>query len=134
MNNTESLPNNVDVRSVINIAANYTYNDIKLALGLNWHTGRPYTKPLQSDNSIIRTINYDNPKGSRLDDYLRFDASLQYQFKIGNTRASSGISIWSVLDKRNILNTYFDLDNKQINQVENTSLRITPNVSFRLYF
>lgn len=134
LNNAESFPNNVDVRSVINIAANYTYNDIKLALGLNWHTGRPYTKPLQSDNSIIRTINYDNPNSSRLDDYLRFDASLQYQFKIGNTRASSGVSVWSVLDKRNILNTYFDLDNNQINQVENTSLRITPNVSFRLYF
>ncbi len=134
LNNAESFPNNVDVRSVINIAANYTYNDIKLALGLNWHTGRPYTKPLQSDNSIIRTINYDNPNSSRLDDYLRFDASLQYQFKIGSTRASSGVSVWSVLDKRNILNTYFDLDNNQINQVENTSLRITPNVSFRLYF
>ncbi|AUC17036.1 hypothetical protein BTO06_06770 [Tenacibaculum sp. SZ-18] len=134
LNNAESFPNNVDVRSVINIAANYTYNDIKVALGLNWHTGRPYTKPLQSDNSIIRTINYDNPNSSRLDDYLRFDASLQYQFKIGNTRASSGVSVWSVLDKRNILNTYFDLDNNQINQIENTSLRITPNVSFRIYF
>ena len=134
LNNAETFPNNVDVRSVVNIAANYTYNDIKLALGLNWHTGRPYTKPLQSDNTIIRTINFDNPNSARLADYLRFDASLQYQFKIGNTDASSGLSVWSVLDKRNILNTYFDLENNMINQVENTSLRITPNVSFRVYF
>ncbi|MFY7669913.1 TonB-dependent receptor plug domain-containing protein [Tenacibaculum sp. MEBiC06402] len=134
LNNAESFPNNVDVRSVINIAANYTYNDIKLALGLNWHTGRPFTKPLQSDNTIVRTINFDNPNSSRLADYLRFDASLQYRFKIGNTDASSGISVWSVLDKRNILNTYFDLENNTINQIENTSLRITPNVSFRVYF
>jgi hypothetical protein len=134
LNNAEVFPNNVDVRSVVNIATNYTYNNLKLALGLNWHTGRPFTKPLQSDNTIIRTINFDNPNSSRLADYLRFDASLQYQFKIGNTDATSGVSVWSVLDKRNILNTYYDLENNMINQVENTSLRITPNVSFRVYF
>jgi hypothetical protein len=134
LNNAEVFPNNVDVRSVVNIATNYTYNNLKLALGLNWHTGRPFTKPLQSDNTIIRTINFDNPNSSRLADYLRFDASLQYQFKIGNTDSTSGVSVWSVLDKRNILNTYYDLENNMINQVENTSLRITPNVSFRVYF
>ncbi|CAL2064288.1 TonB-dependent receptor plug domain-containing protein [Tenacibaculum sp. 190524A05c] len=134
LNNAESFPNNVDVRSVINLAANYTYNDIKLALGLNWHTGRPFTKPLQSDNTIIRTINFDNPNSSRLADYIRFDASLQYQFKIGRANAAAGVSVWSVLDKRNILNTYFDLDNNVINQIENTSLRVTPNASFRVSF
>lgn len=134
LNNAESFPNNVDVRSVVNLAANYTYNNIKLALGLNWHTGRPFTKPLQSDNTIVRTINFDNPNSSRLSDYIRFDTSLQYQFKLGKTDASAGVSVWSVLDKRNILNTYFDLDNNVINQIENTSLRVTPSASFRINF
>ncbi|MEJ2113298.1 MAG: TonB-dependent receptor, partial [Flavobacteriaceae bacterium] len=45
LNNGQSFPNNVDIRHSINFAGTYTYNNFKLALGLNWHSGKPYTTP-----------------------------------------------------------------------------------------
>lgn len=134
LNNAEIFPNNVDIRSVINLAANYTHHNFKFALGLNWFTGKPFTEPINSDETIIQNIDFNAPNSSRLTDYIRFDSSINYTFKIGKYTAISGVSIWSILDKRNVLNTYYDLVNSNINKVENTSLRVTPNVSFRINF
>ena len=136
LNNGKKFPNNTDIRHTFSFAGTYTQNDIKLALGLNWHSGKPTTPPDANDDPNDRVITYTNPNSSHLDDYLRADCSASYAFNISDTtRATIGASVWNVLNKKNIINTYYTLDtNNEINTVENESLGITPNISLRIYF
>ncbi len=133
LNNGEAFPNNVDVRHTLAISGAYTIHDFKLALGLNWHSGKPTTLPI---NSTDGTIQYESPNSSNLDDYLRADASATYAFDISDSsRATIGASIWNISNKKNIINTYYTSNNQDIiNKVENLSLGITPNISLRVMF
>ena len=137
LNKGEPFPNNADIRHAMTFGGVYTYHDIKLALGVNWHTGKPTTHPIGvTDDATTREINYEAPNNSNLNDYLRTDFSVSYAFDIsGRTKANIGASIWNVLNKKNIINTYYALnDDNTYRMVENQSLGITPNVSFRVNF
>ena len=136
-----TFPNNLDIRHTVTFAGTYTYEGLKLGIGLNYRTGKPYTEPQEGDSAIDRTtfpntINYQENNSSRLPDYLRADASVIYAFEMGNkVKASVGASLLNLLNKRNVLNTYYRLnDDNQIQTIESVSLGITPNVSFRLSF
>ena len=133
LNNGLSFPNNADIRHAISMSGTYTYNKVKLAIGLNWHSGKPITQPTDDTNNN-NTISYEIPNSSRLDNYLRADCSVTYNFEIFETgHATIGASIWNILNKKNIINTYYSLDdNNMVSKVENQSLGITPNVSFRV--
>jgi hypothetical protein len=136
LNNGESFPNNADIRHAFTLASTYTYNRIKLALGLNWHSGKPSTTPVLNNEVVDGSINYENANSSNLKDYLRADCSATYEFNISdNTHATIGASIWNVTNKKNVINTYYTLnDQDMVSKVENQSLGITPNMSFRLQF
>ncbi|WP_282132753.1 TonB-dependent receptor [Cellulophaga baltica] len=139
--NPSTFPNNLDIRHTITFASTYTHEHLKLGLGLNHRTGRPYTKPQENGNAINtlvfpNTINYEDANNSRLPAYLRIDASAIYNFKINqNIKASVGASLLNILDHKNILNRYYRLnDQDEIETVESVSLGITPNFSFRMFF
>jgi len=139
--NPTTFPNNLDIRHTITFASTYSYEHLKLGLGLNYRTGRPYTKPQENGNAINtlvfpNTINYEDSNNSRLPEYLRVDASAIYDFKISqNIKASVGASLLNILDHKNILNRYYRLnDQDEIETVESVSLGITPNFSFRMFF
>ena len=136
LNNGEKFPNNLDITHALTFAGTYTNNNIKFAAGLNWHSGTPNTEPANNDNTEDNAITYVSPNSSRLDDYLRVDCSATYAFNIFNSaKATIGASIWNLLNKNNIINTYYTLDeNNAINTIENKSLGITPNVSLRVQF
>ncbi|NER16154.1 TonB-dependent receptor [Spongiivirga citrea] len=134
--------NNLDVRHAVTVAATYTWQKIRFALGTNWRTGRPYTLPLPgneiNESGLINTINYDVPNGANLDDYWRTDFSANYKFNVNDRlRATVGAALLNIFDRRNTLNIYYRLDTPQsdnVQEVEQKSLGITPNVSFRLNF
>jgi hypothetical protein len=136
LNNSESFPNNADIRHALNVAGTYTYNSFKFAFGLNWHSGRPTTNPLLNNEVIEGAINFESPNSSNLNDYLRADCSATYEFNISDkTHATVGASVWNVTNKTNIINAYYTLDDQEdTSKVENQSLGITPNISFRLQF
>jgi hypothetical protein len=136
LNGGEPFPNNVDVRHKLTFAGTYTYNSLKLALGLNWHSGKPLTLPEESNDVLNSTIIYQNPNAHNLDDYLRTDFSATYEFSFSDTtKATIGASVWNLLNKKNSINTYYTLNDEDIiNKVENLSLGITPNMSLRLHF
>ncbi|MFH6769994.1 TonB-dependent receptor plug domain-containing protein [Gaetbulibacter aquiaggeris] len=136
LNNGASFPNNADIRHALTVAGTYTYNQFKLALGLNWHSGKPATNPVVENEVVDEAINYEAPNSSHLRDYLRADCSATYDFNISEkTHAIIGASVWNLSNKKNIINTYYTLDNQnKVTKVENQSLGITPNVSFRLRF
>lgn len=136
LNNGENFPNNFDIRHAATFAGTYSINNFKLALGLNWHSGKPITYPSEIQDNTNNSIEYDSPNSERLKDYIRTDFSTTYTFKL-NTKATTiiGVSIWNVLNQKNIINTYYTLDSENnINTVENLSLGITPNISLRVHF
>ena len=135
LNNGNSFPNNADLRHAITFAGTYNIGDLKLALGANWRTGKPFTAVDELNAIEEDEINFNAPNQNNLDDYLRIDFSTTYNFDLGrNTKAKVGLSVWNVLNKNNNLNTYYTLSEDTVNQIENQSLGITPNVSFRVNF
>ncbi len=136
LNNGNSFPNNIDTRHAITFAGTYSYNNLKLALGLNWRSGKPNTEPQQDNPVVSGDINYSEPNSSNLDDYLRTDLSATYDFDFSRSvKAKAGISLWNVLNQENIINSSYTIDDDEnITRIDNQSLGITPNVSFRVSF
>ncbi|MBO0329039.1 TonB-dependent receptor [[Muricauda] lutisoli] len=137
----QSFPNNLDIRHTITFASTYTYKDLKLSIGLNYRTGKPFTEPVEGDEGLDQNyypprINYQSPNNSRLPEYFRADASAIYNFQISRTiRANAGLSILNFTDRKNTLNKYYRVnEDDEIETIENFSLGITPNVSFRVSF
>ena len=117
------------------------YRGFKLGVGFNYRTGRPYTEPLEGAAGINTsvfpfTVAYQTPNSSRLPDYLRADLSALYDFNISaKVKATAGASVLNVLNRRNVLNTYYRLNRQnEIEAVESISLGLTPNISFRIFF
>lgn len=134
------FPNNLDVRHNVTFAGSYTMNKFKLSVGLNYRSGKPFTEPdpdipLDIGFFPIR-INYQPHNSSRLSEYIRADASAVYNFDIGySAKATVGLSILNLTDRKNILNTYYQInDAAEIETIESISLGLTPNFSFRVAF
>ncbi|MDT0607975.1 TonB-dependent receptor [Croceitalea rosinachiae] len=136
-----TFPNNLDVRHTMTFASTYTIKRLKMSFGINYRTGKPFTEPQATnaiDNSFFPArITYQEPNSNRLPDYFRADASAVYQWEINRrTKAKIGVSLLNITNKKNILNRYYRIseDNSAIEKVENNSLGITPNISFRVSF
>lgn len=136
INDTNRFRNNLDIRHAVTFANTYSINNVNLALGFNWHSGKPTTLPADVQNTTNNSIEYKSPNSENLSNYFRTDLSATYKLKFGNKLdASIGASIWNIFDRKNIINTYFSTDeNGEIVSIENLSLGITPNISFRLRF
>ena len=136
LNNGNTFPNNVDIRHALTFAGTYQANDLKFALGVNWHTGKPVTPPIDNQNTTNTIIEYNAPNSDNITDYLRVDFSTTYNFEMSpKLNAVIGASIWNLFNRKNSINSYYTInDDDSINKVENLSLGITPNVSFRINF
>lgn len=137
LNFARTFPNNLDIRHAFTFAGTYAIGGFKLALGLNYRSGKPFTRPnSQTPLSSASFINYAAPNSSNINDYIRTDLSATYKFKFTNTAdAVIGASIWNVLDRKNVINTYFTIDDSEtISKIEHQSLGITPNITFRVKF
>lgn len=137
-----TFPNNLDVRHAVTFAGTYDIKNLKLAVGVNWRTGKPFTEPVEG-NEVTQTstgnfINYQDANSSRLPEYFRADASATYQFRISeNTRATLGVAVLNLTSRENLLDIFYRLQSAQsteVQRVESASLGITPNVSFRVFF
>ncbi|NJB71352.1 hypothetical protein GGR42_001814 [Saonia flava] len=131
-----SFPSNFDVNHALTVGANYTLNRFLFALGLNWHSGKPFTKPVVNNEVVDGDINFDHENRSRQEDYLRLDFSARHQFNWGeSTRLQIGFALWNVLNRDNTLNSFYRLDSTDnIQKVEQSSLGITPNALIKLIF
>jgi outer membrane receptor protein involved in Fe transport len=136
LNNGGKFANTLDLRHVANASLTYNLDNFKIGLGLIWHSGRPYTSPLENQDDSNSAIEYESPNSSRLNPYFRTDISAIYNFEISKgIKAEVGASIWNIFNQTNIINRnyIFDSDNSII-EINNRSLKFTPNLSFRLNF
>lgn len=127
---------NFDITNTIALGLSYSNKKFKISGGFNWHSGKPTTNPVFGNEIINNRINYESANSSRLKDYLRADASSTYQIDLHKkTKAEIGISVWNLFNRNNIINSYYYInDNNELEKTSQSSLGITPNVSFRVSF
>lgn len=132
----QEFSSNIDIRHFITSGVNYSSKKIECSLGLNWHTGNPFTEPSEETPVIDGEINYRFPNSSNLAYYLRVDLAAKYKFVLAQKiRTQIGISVWNLTDNYNAVNSYFNLtDNEVIEQVTENGLGLTPNVMLRMTF
>ncbi|MBX2828255.1 MAG: carboxypeptidase-like regulatory domain-containing protein [Flavobacteriaceae bacterium] len=131
----DSFPSNLDITHAVNGGLGYTYKNFEVSTGIHWRTGKPTTEPVAGDEVLNDAINYAPSNTERLEDYMRWDASAMYRFKLKKTQWELGVSVWNLLDKNNEINRYYRVDAlNDAQQFRQTSLGITTNASIRCYF
>ena len=132
-----NFPNNIDIRHNINFALAYTNRNLKISSGLNWHSGKPTTRPFV-DNPLREdgTINYRSPNSDTLSSYLRWDASATYSFHLSKKiKGVAGFSIWNILSQENEVNNYYRINPEgTVEEVRQLGLGFTPNAVLRINF
>lgn len=136
INDGNAFPNTVDLTHVANASLTYNLDNFKIGIGFNWHSGRAYSKPSDVQNNANSVIEYSNPNGSRLPDYFRSDISAIYKFELmKGVKTEIGASVWNMFNQTNIINRYYTFDaDDAIIEIDNRSLKFTPNLSFRANF
>jgi len=130
-----NFPSNYDIRHAITLGTNYTTGKLKVSAGLNWNSGRPTTKPVIGNEFVNGEINYNSTNSSTLKDYLRVDVSALYNFRLSSaTNANLGLSVWNLLNRENIINSFYRINDNAVTEVQQQSLGITPNLVFRVNF
>ncbi|MDP5081028.1 MAG: TonB-dependent receptor [Winogradskyella sp.] len=130
-----NFPSNFDISHAITFGTNYTLDHLKVSAGLNWNSGRPTTRPVVGNEIVDNEINYGPTNSEHLQDYLRLDISAMYDFKLSSkTTANLGLSVWNLLDKKNSINSFYRLNNGTVEEVNQRSLGLTPNLVFRVIF
>jgi hypothetical protein len=129
-----SFPSNFDITNMVSVGISYNKAPLLLSAGLNWHTGKPTTRP-QTTN-LEDQIVYQSPNSDRLANYWRMDLSAIYQLYRGSAHwAEFGFSIWNLLDRENPIGNYYSLDQQnEPREVVQHSLGLTPNILARFYF
>lgn len=133
-NNNALFPNNIDINHTVNFSTTYKFNHLKIALGMNWHSAKPTTKPDLNAPIHRGSINFSEPNSSRLPNYFRVDFSSTYKLQLKKGKLEMGAAIWNVFNKKNIINSYYQLSNNRVSKINNSALTMTPNLSFRFWF
>jgi len=129
------FPSNFDIEHSVSFGTTFTSKNLKVAAGLNWHSGRPTTEPVLDKQIVDGEINYGEPNMALLSDYIRADVSALYTLKLSpKTDANIGVSIWNVLDNKNVINNYYRIIDDVVKEVQQKSLGLTPNVVLRVFF
>ena len=129
------FPSNYDFNHSVSFGTTFTSNNLKIAAGLNWHSGKPTTVLVEGNEIVDGEINFGDPNMDTLKDYLRVDISALYDFKFGQkTNGNIGVSIWNIFDNKNIINNYYRIIDDKVNETQQISLGFTPNVVLRFFF
>ncbi len=129
-----TFPNNIDIMHIATLGGSYMIKNFDFSSGFNFRTGKPYTMPLVDNQGTTTEIIYEYPNSSRLDNFIRLDVSSKYNFHIKKVNGQFGVSVWNVLNRKNIINIYYVRNNNGIEQVKQQALGITPNLNLRLSF
>ena len=131
----KNFPSNFNIRHALTFGTNYSSERLKLSAGLNWNAGRPTTRPIDGNEIVNDDINFDSTNSSELQDYFRVDVSALYNFNLSNkTKANMGLSLWNLLDRENIINSFYRINGDEVTEIKQRSLGITPNLVFRVDF
>ena len=141
INNDKAFPGNWNIQHTLRWSHFYEVSKFQFSLGWVWHTGKSYTEvtSLPSEGGPI-TIQYGDLNGNNLPLYHRLDFSAIYETsskKNSNVRYRLGLSVLNLYGRQNILNREFrttpSLNNNLID-IRVYSLKVTPNLTFRVFW
>ena len=131
----QTFPNNLDIAHTLTLGTSFAEKNLKISAGVNYHSGAPTTLPVENDPIDGNEVNFETANSSRLTNYIRVDASAMYNFVIAkNVKASTGVSIWNMLNQKNIISRYFRVENDEVLENQKQALKLTPNATFRISF
>jgi hypothetical protein len=134
LNSDAYFASNASIWHALNVSFYKKWNRYSVALGWNWHTGKPYTV-LDADGQVV-SFNKE-----RLPNYHRLDISGTYQFRDKeNWSGKIGFSVLNAYNQRIVISKEYERVTTTINDVQNFrydvqdfySLGITPNVFVRI--
>lgn len=136
-----AFPGNNDITHNLRLANTYDDAHWQFSLGWSYRTGSPFTTVSDFDPNTNR-INYGAINSERLPAYHRLDASALYKFKIssGGFRGELGASVKNIYARRVPISVFYRLDTNlntgdvELNQIQQLSQGLTPNVVLRFYF
>jgi len=108
LNGGKPFPSRFDQRHELKLVNMYNIKKWNFSLIWIYGTGKPFSAPEGSyslstiDGSNISNIAYSRINNERLPNYHRLDLSSTYNFKLGNTKAKVGLSIFNVYNRKNI--------------------------------
>ncbi len=140
INKGKNFSNNKEIKYAVNLGMSYKWKTWQVALGWNWHAGKPYTILEEDENGIFAGQEIVHINQGQLPDYHRLDISTIRHFFISKskkTKAKLGVSFYNLYNRKNLLDKeyYFDsLLDDDLHLRERYSLQFTPNLFFRLNF
>jgi hypothetical protein len=137
LNDNQYFTANNQIQHAISSSIAYKTENVQLALGWKWHSGKPYTLS-ETDSNSNTTIFDKGINTARLPNYNRLDFSSIYQFSFSEEsklQGKIGVSIRNLLDKSNLISREFignNTPNDPITEIDKYSLRRTTNFVFRV--
>jgi hypothetical protein len=133
--------NNFELKHVVSWAGTYEINNLKIALGSKWYSGRPETTPssleINKSNPSNPTIDYNSPNNKNLGNFFQVNFSITYKWETSSkTQYKLGLSVINVFNRQNEISEYYRINptTNSIEDVKTYSLERTPNLSFRVIF
>lgn len=141
-NSTQTeFSNNFELKHVVSWAGTYETQNLKLALGSKWYSGKPETSPITDainySDPTNPTIDYNTPNHKNLDYFFQVNFSATYKWESPNeTQYKLGFSVLNVFNRKNEINEYYRINTttNSIEDVKTFSLGRTPNLSLRVSF
>ncbi|RBP29870.1 hypothetical protein DFR65_10596 [Oceanihabitans sediminis] len=136
------FPNNLDIRHSVSLAFNYDiFESLGVSIGGIWRSGQPYTKTIEG-NEMVQDgnntyVNFDSPNSENINDFMRLDASINYNINFKNSKLSAKFGVLNLFDRENDINKYYEVNPNDFNTIienNNKSLGFTPNLSLRIGF
>ncbi len=135
---------NYDIAHTLSLALSYKWNSFLFSMGTSFHSGIPYTAPVDGNAIVLEdgdpTINFKSPNSDTLEEFLRTDFSAGYTLQLDETFTGKiNVGLVNIFNRKNSLDTYYVLDEDEegiavLNRVQQFSLGFTPNISLKLIF
>jgi hypothetical protein len=127
---------NQDVTHELKLVGSYKLGKVTLGGTFIYATGRPYTAPTGFyeigllDGTTGDFFEVSDKNTVRFDDYHRLDLSATYDFNLGNSKSSAGISLTNVYDNVNTWYNEYEVIEGQLLETNVTLLGFTPSLFF----
>lgn len=135
------FPSNFELAHTINTAVIYEWNNLKIALGSKWFTGKPVTEPLISEPTSgsdgAPSIAYSYPNSRNIGNFFQANFSAAYAMPVSSKiKAQFGLSVLNIFNRKNIINSYYRVNTttQDIEAVNTYALERTPNAFIKFSF
>ncbi|MFD2100599.1 TonB-dependent receptor plug domain-containing protein [Flagellimonas iocasae] len=135
-----SFSGNNDITHNFRISNSLQLNNLQLSLGWQYRTGLPVTL-IESYDEETQQVNFGPLNAGRLPDFHRLDASVVYQFGVGerNSKMQLGFSVLNLYDRvipLSVIHRTSQQNGELILEqvIHRRSLDFTPNLTIRVFF